>query len=68
MHRNRKTHKGGGAMRREIEEFEVEKPETCPNCGCRVGNSQACDNCGAVLSKDEDFGDFDLDEDTNDNY
>jgi len=55
-------------MRREIEEFEVEKPETCPNCGCRVGNSQACDNCGAVLSKDEDFGDFDLDEDTNDNY
>jgi len=37
---------------KNVDELEIESPETCPNCGNFVGEETTCQNCGAMLGDD----------------
>lgn len=46
----------------EFDELGLDNPETCPNCGSRIGDKSSCSNCGAILFNDDDLNPFEEDE------
>ena len=49
-------------MKKEVDELDFENTESCPNCGCYVGDRTQCENCGAVLANNEEPDNFDGEE------
>ncbi len=46
---------------KNVDDLEIESPETCPNCGSFVGEETTCGNCGAMLGDDDDLDIFEDD-------
>lgn len=42
----------------EIDTFDFENPETCPNCGRYVGDESCCPYCGAILYNEDELNEF----------